>query len=1601
MKKLLLAIVVGLAFQVSSFGQTYCMSGGPISTFDSDVSDVVLTGATFSISNLNTCPGVSGVDDYTATDSADITLGTCYAVDVTFSSCSGWYYSGAGEVWIDWNDDGTFQPTESIGSVTFLASDLPLTKSFTFSVPLSAAIGETRMRVMQWESGNPPLDPCGSPYYGSVEDYKIVVDGTAPPCPIPSDLMATGVTATGATLSWNSTGSTFNVEYGPAGFTPGTGTMVSAVSGTSTILSTLTANTAYEFYVQNDCTGSGNGTSGWSCSAGSFMTPCTTFSSPYVENFDSASWVPNFGWPPIDSFDPCWSRTPNNPGSFPYIWQVYSGSSPNWQTGPDADHTSGMGQYLYTNPNGSPNDTAIVTSPEINLTGLTTPSLSFYFHMYGAQVNKMYVDVSSNSGSTWSNLGVLNGQYQTSESAPWEEALIDLSAYANQTVMFRWRAVSGGCCSGDMAIDDVTVDNAPPCLKPSFLTFFGLTDTSVYVTFNSTGTNFNFEWGPTGFTQGTGVAGSAGNDTILITGLAGNTLYDIYVQNDCSGSGNGSSAWSGPLTINTLCSPFTATHAENFDAIPVWAYEPIDCWDVISLGNVWGTANQNVTSTDQFSVIPAATAPNILEFYTSDATWAALLTPQYTDLDGNTNQIRFKCGVGWTTADLIVGTMSDPMDTSTFVAVDTIAPPMNAWGDFTILLNNVPTGHDYVAFVSDVMYTSYFFDNYFYEPIPSCIPPNSLVTTVINENDITFNWQPGQATGTWVFEYGPVGFVQGTGTTDTASSTTHTITGLATATCYDFYLQGVCPGPDPSPWIGPFSFCTDICSNPCMYTIELNDQWGSWPSSTVDIVVGGGVTYTFSHDDWSTTSSTETFPMCDGMNFSVIWNAGWGTSESFTITDQNGVVVFDQPVDPSGIPSGVLFNGTGSCPTCIPPNSLGSANSQTTSVDLSWVNGTAGSWSNIEWGPVGFVQGTGTGTVVTNVTSPYTLSGLTTATCYDFYVQDSCSASDVSVWSGPYTFCTSVCDLVNQCTFTINMIDTYGDGWNGAIVGFRQQGVNVALAGSTFTGGSSATETFNLCDGDTVEMVVIDQGQYNGECGFDVVDPFGITMFSFTPDWSLFVDGAVLGTFVVNCTAPPCPLPSNLDTISVDSTSAVVGWTAGTSGAATTYVEYGPPGFIPGTGTVVTATTNSANLTGLTPNTNYCVYISEVCSSGDTTWTVGPMCFFTDCGNINGDVFADPIMVPSLPYTVVGSTAMCYTNSQDNSSPDVFYQITTGAGATDITVSLCGTTTNYDSYLRLFDMSGTQLAFDDDYCAGARSEIPNFAVTPSTSYIVMVEGFSNNSGTYELVITENGTAVCADPTGVAATNISCNELEIDWNQLGDGSLIEYEVSGFTPGTGIQVAANPPYVIPGLNPNTSYDIYVLDTCTGIGTSNWVGPYTVSTTGNNVWANFSFNMTGSTAASMTFSFDAGGSANGNTYDWDFGNGLTGSGATPSVTYTTNGSYNVVLTVTGDCGTDDTTITVLANISAEELSGINGVSLYPNPTSNVVRIDFNTVERLDVDVVLMNSVGQVIQVTEHEAVSGSTHQTLSMGNLPKGVYLVQLRTAKGTVTRRISLQ
>ena len=81
---------------------------------------------------------------------------------------------------------------------------------------------------------------------------------------------------------------------------------------------------------------------------------------------------------------------------------------------------------------------------------------------------------------------------------------------------------------------------------------------------------------------------------------------------------------------------------------------------------------------------------------------------------------------------------------------------------------------------------------------------------------------------------------------------------------------------------------------------------------------------------------------------------------------------------------------------------------------------------------------------------------------------------------------TPTCVGTETCEFTFNMLDGYGDGWNGWTYDFVQEGV--VMATETLPDGSEGTTTITLQSGVMCDVIVNQAGAYGGEISWTVTD---------------------------------------------------------------------------------------------------------------------------------------------------------------------------------------------------------------------------------------------------------------------------------------------------------------------------------------------------------------------------------------------------------------------------------------------------------------------------------------------------------------------------------
>lgn len=205
-----------------------------------------------------------------------------------------------------------------------------------------------------------------------------------------------------------------------------------------------------------------------------------------------------------------------------------------------------------------------------------------------------------------------------------------------------------------------------------------------------------------------------------------------------------------------------------------------------------------------------------------------------------------------------------------------------------------------------------------------------------------------------------------------------------------------------------------------MITFDTNFVWNGVDNVLVEICSDGPNPYTSPYGQVRANTSVT--------NGSRFVRADGATSCGVTTTTTNG----NKP--------NIQFNYIeGTPPSCLAPNALAANSITNSSAVLGWnENGTATVW-NIQYGVTGFALGSGN--IVSGVTNTYSLTGLSSNTQYQYYVQADCGGTQ-STWSGPFSFRT-LCDALSvpftetfdstsstEACWTVLNVNADADAWN-------------------------------------------------------------------------------------------------------------------------------------------------------------------------------------------------------------------------------------------------------------------------------------------------------------------------------------------------------------------------------------------------------------------------------------------------------------------------------------------------------------------------------------------------------------------------------------------
>ena len=407
------------------------------------------------------------------------------------------------------------------------------------------------------------------------------------------------------------------------------------------------------------------------------------------------------------------------------------------------------------------------------------------------------------------------------------------------------------------------------------------------------------------------------------------------------------------------------------------------------------------------------------------------------------------------------------------------------------------------------------------------------------------------------------------------------------------------------------------------------------------------------------------------------------------------------------------------------------------------------------------------------------------------------------------------CDAgVLSCSVTIQMEDSYGDGWydeddNPCSIQVYQ---GTTLRGTaTLTTGSSGTQTIAVCSGDSIRFVWVGDDYYQ-ECSFTILNADGTVIIA-NADGSDYNNNQTIATAEGNC--PTCLAPSAF-AISVDATTGMATFTWSDLDASSWELAYGTIGFNPTTATDVltaTDTTYSLDLSTLADG-QYQIYLRADCGSGDYSAWVGPLAFNVGVTIMN--------MATSGSDTLRTCNAIIY----DDGGP-------TGAYSSNISLStlviypadnlhavkISGTSQTEGSYDYLTIYSGVGTSGEILFCDNTSGDysvhnIGPFLTTGAFTVVFHSDGSVVENG-FQINVECENLPDCTQPETFVLEAIDSGSVSFSWtDNTNTDWTIGYGPHGFTLGSANTLwedFSDTTGTISGLAPNTVYDFYLMANC----------------------------------------------------------------------------------------------------------------------------------------------------------------------------------------------
>lgn len=590
-----------------------------------------------------------------------------------------------------------------------------------------------------------------------------------------------------------------------------------------TVITGLTPNTCYDFYVRAVC--NSNDISTWS----NRVSVTTQLAPPECggQFTDNGGSTANY----LNNSNSTTTICPDNPGEFVTVAFTAFDTEANWD-----------GLYVY--------DGNSETAPQIP----------------------------SSNGAGFGALTIPGAFWGTAIPGPFS------STSPEGCLTFKFKSDSVGTKAGWVA--DITCAPFAACAKPNSLNVSNITATSALLNWNQLAnpdTNVATEWEylvlPCGVPQPTdATAGvSTSSNPLEILNLEPNTCYDVYVRAVCNETTF--SEWSAMVSFQTLCSTITLPLIETFNSTSTTE----NCWTVLNENNDSDSWDLNYTFNpfegDQ-SAIMYTDGNN-----GNNNDW--LISPQVLLTGNQRLRYRYRVQSATEPNNfrvMLSTTGSNPADfTETLVPlasynnIQYLETTVDL-GNYTGIVNiafHVPSGN--------IDGWRLYIDRVIIEENPTCFEPNTISTVNTTTTSAEFSWTDNNSTTPqqWEllvlpFDSPEPEFNLPVGTGSIATSNTTTISNLNSSTQYILFIRAICSDTDRSNWSQGFVFNTLPSNDECMDAIVVPVN----SSSTCNQIASGLLNN-------ATPSTEVLPSNCIGVADDDVWFQFTATSSTLNISLQN------------------------------------------------------------------------------------------------------------------------------------------------------------------------------------------------------------------------------------------------------------------------------------------------------------------------------------------------------------------------------------------------------------------------------------------------------------------------------------------------------------------------------------------------------------------------------------------------------------------------------------------------------------------------------------------------------------------------------------------